>query len=265
MCSYSTGNETRDSFILRAIEQVRSAAKPTPLGVATVAHFLPKGFELDADELRGMLSTLELTNEVTFDDGDEHTGDVPFDAVSGAAVQPIRTRKIARVSESLTNFEAPRANADAQRHDDAPKTTGRPITAQQMQEVVNAAARRLEQARINVRIRTGELQGKRAALAKAIATWQAGQPTMTWEQNARAHVAASQAARAARVAAGGPETSAKARAFVQKRMQSGPNRGAYNEAQRARVGFTVPGSPAATAPRDFQADARARAGITKQA
>jgi hypothetical protein len=241
--SYSTGNLARDAFIVRAIEQVRSEPKPTPLGVGTVSRFLPAGFDLDADELSGILSTLPAapTNDaVTFDDADDSGGNVPFDPASGMAVQPIRQRKIARVSESLENIEAPRAPESEQPHNDAAKSPAKPITAEQMAQVMGAAQRRLENARINVRVCTGELQAKRAALAKAIASWQSGQPVVTWESNARAHVQASQAARAARVAAGGPSTSATARAFLQKRMQNGPNRGAFTQAQRARFGFRDP-------------------------
>ncbi len=240
MSAYSTGNTTRDDFIRVAIGKVRTARNPTPMGVATVSHFLPQGFDLDGDELSGILSTLpdvseslrpwiegaeaararaRAGDEVTFED--EHTGEVPFDPASGAPVQPIRSRKIARVSETLENIEPPRAN-------ESEKSAGQPVTAQQMQDVVNAAQRRLENARINVRQRTAELQAKRTAMAKAIASWQSGQPKHSWEENARAEVAASQAARAARVAAGGPGTSATAAAYVRKRMQNGGrSRGAF--------------------------------------
>jgi hypothetical protein len=268
--TYSTGNVTRDKFILDAITKVQNAAKPTPMGVATVSFYLPKGFDLDRDELTGILSTLQpeparldqpADDDVSFDDGEP----VPFDAVTGLA-HAIRPRQIARVSESLEKIEAPRAPESEPPHNDAAKSSGRPVTAQQMHAVVNAAQRRLEEARLNVRLRTGELQAKRTALAKAISAWQANAPVPTWEENARAHVAHEQTARAARIAAGGPATSATARAFVQKRMQGGgPNRGALNQAQRARLGFVVPGSPAAMAPRDYQADVRARAGLTKPA
>jgi len=236
MSSYSTGNLARDAFIVRAIERVRSEPNPTPIGVATVARFLPDGFDLDADELSGILSTL---GDVTFED--EHNGEVPFDPASGMAVQPpIRARKIARVTETIEESRPLQAPQPEQPGIDAAKSPGKPITPEQMANVVNAAARRLEQARINVRLRRSELQAKRAALAKAIAVWQSGQPRFTWEENARAHVQASQAARAARVAAGGAATSATARAYVMKRQLNGSNRGAFTQAQRARYGFRDP-------------------------
>jgi hypothetical protein len=46
-------------------------------------------------------------------------------------------------------------------------------------------------------------------------------------------------------------------------MENGPNRGALNQRQRARLGFAVPGSPAAMNPTNQTiADAQARAGLT---
>jgi hypothetical protein len=237
--SYSTGNPIRDAWLERAVSTLREAGEAVTLEACDA--LLPDAFALDAEELAGTLSN-EAPTEVELGGTyvppeNEPTGEAKFDPISGATIAP--------PSKSLGNIEPPHENGTAH----TAKATPQPITTyDEATRIIVAAQRAIGELRLIVNQRARETAECRRKLTAVIDAYVAGSGVpQTQLEASRDYVNTSQALRAARVAAGGPGTSATARAFVQKRMENGPQRGALSQAGRARYGFVVPGSPAAKA------------------
>ena len=234
---YSTGNKNRDALLQRVITTLLK--ERTPISFDSVAAVLPNDFDLDLEELAGMLEAFAVPlsalaepdrpREVSFED--EPRDPIPHDLVSGRAIKP-------PASKSLNNIEPPHANAPAPSGDSAANSTPQPkkITHAEALAAVNAAQNEIAEARIVVRQRVAELQDARGRALTAIIAWQSGGPKYTPEQNARDHINAQTAERARRIAAGGPTTSRTAAAYVRKRMvNQGEHRGAYPASYQHRI------------------------------
>ncbi len=250
---YTTGNEERDEYLIRAIRFVESVKEAPTLqrvalrldGIAKLEGREP--FDLLQRELDGMLGTLHPLDAVTFDDSEQHSADLPFDPVSAATIRP---RQIARVSESLEKIEAPRANGGAPSSDSAPEATPQPVAQREVTRddavrALNAANAELTEARNTVRRRAAELQAARAKVAAAINQWQIGtsHQALTPEQNARNFALGALEERKRRAALYGTGTSATANAFVKRQrmvppgvdpsaLRKGGNRGAFPSSAR---------------------------------
>jgi hypothetical protein len=122
----------------------------------------------------------------------------------------------------------------------------------------------LAECRRQVRITTATLSEAKRRLQQEIEKYLAANPNpLTPELNARNYAMASLEARRQRALKYGTGESAKARAFVQKRMTGGgPSRGGLSHQQASRTGYVVPGSPASMAPPNPQADIAARKGLS---
>lgn len=127
----------------------------------------------------------------------------------------------------------------------------------------NAAQEELHGLRNAVMAAAQATRQSKQRLQEEVAKFEAGGRRYTQDDASRDYRAASQAERLARAKRFGSGESWTARAYVQSRMQNGGNRGALNNRQRARLGFVVPGSPAAMAPANQTlVDARGRTGLT---
>jgi hypothetical protein len=211
----------------------------------------PNDFEVSADEVAGFLSETSAApqpaDEVTFEE--PPNSNLAFDPQSGMTIAP-----------APKSLEPPRESAAA-----PSVTTGRDMTHAEAVAALHAADAHLTDCRLNVRRTIAAHQEAKGKLQQEIEKYLTNNPNpLTAEMNARLYAQASLDERRQRVLRGAKSgESILARRFVQKRMQGGgPNRGALSQEQRARVGFVVPGSVAATAPFDPQADVRARQGLS---
>lgn len=238
--SYSTGNLKRDEYIVRAIRFLATHGQEITL--ANVSARLDPAFELDETELTGILAN--ETGE-TVEPAPRARG-----RLGGSMPDPMDYTPAPKRQE---NFEAPRAPQPEPPHNPPTNTTPRPATMSYdaAHAAVIAARQVIADLRLVANARARDTAAARRKLMEAVQAYIAGADGLTRaqrEQKAlRDYADASQKERAARVAAGGPGTSRSARAFVQKRMVSGPSRSGVSEAGRARTGFVVPGSPAAIA------------------
>ncbi len=253
MTQYTTGNPERDHMYRNYIAAFGS-------DIDAIKAAAPNDFEVSADEVAGFILEMESSAapqpEVTFED--EPLDPVPSDPVTGRAyAAPRKIIEESRLPQPARADESP---------DSAPQaTTGRDMTHAEAVAALRAADLHLTDCRLNVRRTTAALQEARGKLQQEIEKHIANTPQkFTQFDAARAYAATSLEERRQRAARFGTGESATARRFVQKRMTGGgPHRGALNQEQRARVGFVVPGSAAAMAPHDYQADQRARQGLTQ--
>jgi len=227
--------------------------------IDAIAAAAPNDFEVSADEVAGFISETSAapqpTDEVTFEE--PPNTDLAFSPQSGMTIAPGSLKK---------KIASPRENAAAPSHDSAPKAaTGRDMTHAEAIRALNAADMHLADCRTRVRATTAAVQDAKRLLQLEIEKHNAANPNrLTPEMNAKLYAQASLEERRQRVLRGATTgESARARAFVQKRMTGGGGRrNGIGQEARARMGFVVPGSPASQAPFDPQADIRARRGLS---
>lgn len=163
-----------------------------------------------------------------------NSGEIEFDPVTGRVLAP----------KPLENFTLPRANGGEPPHVDTAEATPQPkISHAAAVANVKAWQNKIAEDRIKVRSAQERVKAARVELHNAVVAFQAGDGLTTEQRRiaqARAFAATATAERAERAKLYGTGTSATARAFVQKQMRNGPNRGAFSNAQRARFGMKLP-------------------------
>jgi len=248
--TYSTGNLERDALIVRAIQE--ATACRDPITVESLTALLPPDFELDQDELDGMLSNMEPVT-VVIPEG--HGKPMMTTMPDGRALVP---------PETLNKIEAPHANETAEPHVAAAETTPQPdlpggtytitdpnaarvipkVKEAEARRALDAARARLSKARDNMVVAKGVLRERRNDLANAITAWQLLGDNINGANDAKSrsdrqqaeirnHLASTAADRAAR--AGRKNNSATR--FAQRMMVNGPSRGAYDRSAAARSGY----------------------------
>ena len=178
--SFSTGVTERDNLILRAIKTATACRDPITVESLSGGH-LPQDFDLDHDELVGILSNLEPVPEPV----PEHHGKPMIDRLPDG-------RPFVVSPEPLKKIEAPRAQENEQPSQDAAQATSEPDlpggtyvvtdqnTARVAPKIAEAEARRaldvanarLSSARDKSAIALGILRERRSDLASAIMRWQ---------------------------------------------------------------------------------------------
>jgi len=244
--TWTSGNLERDHLLRNAVAAYGADKE-------AIRASLPGDFDAGDDEITAVLAEFEQpSNEVTFEPVPGTVvvpPDLPFSRISGLTLAP-----------------APKSPAAAPSAVDVPQATmPRPKNRAEAVAELRDADMALAECRRQVRITTAAVLDAKGRLQKEIEKHVAVNPNrLTPEMQARQYAQASLEARRQRALKYGTGESASARRFVQKRMTGGgPNRGALNQEQRARLGFAVPGSPAAMAPFDHQADQRARQGLSQ--
>jgi len=218
----------------------------------------PSDFEVSADEVAGFLTEGDALPPVKFyPNGElmpgEPSSNLAFDPQSGMTIAPVRTpRPLPATDDAPSAVDAPQAPD---------------VTREQAHAALRAADMDLAECRLNVRRTQAAVNAAKIELQKQIEIYVKANPNpLSAEINARNFAASALEDRRKRAALFGTGESASARRFVQKRMTGyGPKRGGQSYESAARTGYTVPGSPASMAPHDFQADVRARAGLTAAA
>lgn len=231
----TTGSDDRDSYLKRAIAEAVACGEQTTL--ANIAEHLPADFDLDQAELDGMLADSLLIGPAARQDlklapppkslekiglPDAAETEQTHHDTAGAAVEPDTER------EYLVDPRIPAAVV-------APK-----IREAEARRLLDEANQRLGVAREKLVNAQAILRSKRADLGTAIYQWQmlsesatdGLSPEARRQIEVRNHLASAAADRAARRGRGNSAT-----AFVQKRMQNGPSRGAYSRAGAARSGY----------------------------
>jgi hypothetical protein len=279
--TYTTGNSERDEYLTNAVRFLeRTKREPTRDAVSAWLDAIAKSegrepFDLLQRELDGVLGNFHPADAMTFDDSDEHTGEVPFNPASGGPIaHPIRQR----APEALKNLASLRANEAAPSSDIAPEATpeataplifptpealqaagitprpAREVTRDDAMRALNAAQADLADARIVVRQRVAELQAARGKLAEAIQQWQLNTPHLSPEQNARNYAMGALEERKRRAALYGSGTSATANAFARRQrmvppgtdpalLVKGRSRGAHPASERMLRGPRRPDPP----------------------
>jgi hypothetical protein len=198
----STGNLTRDEFIVRAIKECIACHEP-PEQIGFVTDKLPRDFDLTDDELADALREIKLGGESL-----ESVGDAPADDTEG--LKP----------------SSPQAVPDAP-----------VIPHAQARAAVEKAHKRLGEARAAVITARNKLADTKGALALAITGWQTHSDPLTPEQRrqqeVRNHLASEQARKQRLADAGQATTRMDTRKFPAQNMVTGAmghkgnTRGAY--------------------------------------
>lgn len=244
MSKYSSGSDTRDKYLEQAIKFVeRMGDQPTLSRVALRLEGIAKieerePFALKQAELDGWLRNLHPSDEVSFDEDEQHSGDVPRDAVSGNAV----VRK--RVNRLIVASLPPESLGEVESAPPPQPTAAREVTRADALNAAQAANTELTEARLGVLRAQAGLRDLRTALAKSVEAWQSGNINkLTPEQNARNFVNAALEERKRRAAIYGSGTSQTANAFVRRQKQvpagvdpaalkKGKSRGAHPSSMR---------------------------------
>ncbi len=249
--AYTTGSAERDKFLRRAIGEVIACHEQMTLEVVAAEH-LPKDFELEADELSGMLDDMT------------HGDDAPDEPPQVERVPPRKALMIDKSPhgaplppETLEKIEPPRAPEAEPPHIDAADEAPQPeirMTAQEANQAILKAQNRLGNARIKINVTRDATAKARAKLADAITEWQSGAKPYTREALVRDHIRASNEARAQRVAQGiPPQVKAVGRSAIDRsaayskdysaegaarsRMQVGARRGAFPSSMKFQQNF----------------------------
>ena len=221
----TTGNPERDARLVRAIQEC-VALRENPLQIGFVSDKLPADFDLSDAELADALRELNLS-----------------DPNSLAAPEPLAVEVgDAPADERGVPTTSPQAVPDA------------PIMPQaQARAMVEAAHKRLGEARVAVLTARNKLQDTKGALALAITGWQTHSDPMSPEQRRQQEVRnhlASEAAKRQRLADAGLATSRMdTRKFPAQNMVTGQmgakgnNRGAFPREYQHRT-IKQPGAKA---------------------
>ena len=172
---YSTGNPERDKLLLRAIQTAKACHDPLTVESLSNGH-LPSNppFELDQDELDGMISNLPP------EPMPQARGPLVIDSLPDGRKLPPPDLS----SKSLNNFDTLHANETAQPHEDAAKAAPNPdlppgqyvltrpdaaakLAEAEARRALDVANRRLMAARDARAITSGVLRARRADLEAA--------------------------------------------------------------------------------------------------
>ena len=235
---WSSGNLERDRLLRAAVAAYGDDRE-------AVRASLPGDFDAGEDEISAVLADMEgpkLPDVHFYPDGKLQPtsgSDLAFDPQTGMTLAPV-PRESAPVPSPV--------------HTPQP-TTDRKMTHAEAIAELQAADMALAEYRRQVRITTAAVSDAKGRLQQEIEKHVAANPNrLTSEMNARNYAQASLEARRQRALKYGTGISQTANDFVRSRMIGfGPHRGGQTQRQRARTGFTVPGSPAAAAV-EYKAD-----------
>jgi hypothetical protein len=247
--TYSTGNSERDTRLRRAIGEAIACNEPMTL--EQVAAHLPKDFDLEADELSGMLDAMAHDNDAPDEPPPQVERVAPLLIDATPDGHPFAQPK------SLEKIEPPREAEAAEPHNDAADEAPQPeirLTAQEANNAVLAAQNRLGEARININLARENTKRARGKLAAAITAWQNGATPYTQEQLVRDHLRSEQEKRRQRIEQGVPPqvkrvgksaldiSAAYSRdntpeGAVRSRMQIGARRGAFPKSMQGQKNF----------------------------
>jgi hypothetical protein len=241
----STGNAERDKLLADAIKQCALFHDAPTL--ENVREKLPHDFDLLPDEYADAMAELAPADPAPH--GDAHLAPMIKETPDG--------HPLAAPKQSVAE-EAP-ANALRSRQGEAlpqaPLRDAPVISQAQARAAVESAHKRLGEGRVRVKIAQQRLMDTKARLALCIEAWRHNEDPLTPEQRqAREHRAylASEQERKQHLADCGVRPN-KMRTDKFPAVLNGVggykggSRGAMSETQRARYGFTIPGSPAAQA------------------
>jgi hypothetical protein len=235
---YSTGNETRDLYIVNAIKFLHRHEQPVSL--AAVAARLDPAFELDDTELAGIMGNL--------------AGPVEFEGDPAELKHSFDGGTLAR--QPRQNFEPPRANGAAPPHTDPPKSKPS-LDFNESVERLKELQRGLAEHRNEVTALSRLDQEKKGVLARAVSAWQVGalegDPEKRRMDEVRDHLRGVTEARAKRVESLPPELRSKygsAADFARKQkavppgvdpqtLRKGSGRGAFPSSARVLPGVGV--------------------------
>lgn len=218
--AYTTGSEGRDLWLKRAIAEVIALHEQPTFGTVT-AH-LPNDFDLDAEELAGMLADLYPDHVLP------ETAPPKPEQVESVALEPPEDEITYEVDPALLTTA------------EGIERVKRGIAESEARRQLDEANARLDAARermVNAQVR---LRHTRADLAAAITQWQLLAESVTDGLSAeqrRQIETRNFLASTAKDRAANPRLGRNANAFVFSRMRNGPNRGAFSRSAAARSGY----------------------------
>lgn len=222
--TYTTGSEERDRWLKRALGEVLACHEQPTL--EAVAAALPSDFQLDEEELSGMLGNMQPQTAEPFPAAPPGKPVIE----TTPAGDPLPTEAVAPQGTYLIEASSP-----AEAETILPKV--REAEARRQLDEANAKLGAARESLVNAQV---DRRHRREALAGAIHQWQLLAENTTDGMSAEArrqvevrnHLAATAAERAAR---GKPHP--KAARFARRTMRNGPSRGAYSMSDAARAGF----------------------------
>jgi len=220
--TFTTGSDERDAMLRRAIGECVACHDEPNFGL--VVEKLPADFDLDTDELQGMLADMRGAAPPQ-----THMGLIEEFAES----HPGGVKELPEPPESEIELHVPPTPENVRR-------IVRDINEREARAQLDAANAALDKARDKMVSAQVNLRHKRENFNGAVLQWQMMAESATDGLSAEArrqievrnHLASTAAERAARRAPHGSAT-----AFVQRHMQNGPNRGAYSRTAAARAGY----------------------------
>lgn len=223
--SYTSGNPERDAMLKRSLGEILACHEQPTL--ESVAATLPADFDLEQSEIDGMLETVK-PQPVVIPHGPR--GQKPMFTTTPAGDSLPEPTPVLSHAEPATIVIDDGADIEHVKHSITEMGSRRQLDAANARH--NAARERMADAQATLRHTRGDL-------ASAVMGWQllaenstdGLSPEQRRQREVRWHIEAQNAERQAR------SSRRSATAFVQKRMQNGPGRGAYSRTAAARAGF----------------------------
>jgi len=223
MAHFTTGSDERDRMLRRAIGEVLALHEPPNFGV--VVDHLPADFDLDLDELNGMLADMrgDAPPETLEKIGSPHA--------NGAAPPSLDTADATPEGEIELHVPPTQENVQRVLHDINEHEARRAL------DEANAALSAANEKKVAAEI---NLRNAKADFGSTLRQWQlfaeSASDGLSLEQRrqieARNYLQATAEERARRRGPHGAATR-----FVQRHMTHGPSRGAYDRTAAARTGY----------------------------